>query len=44
MADSQDLDRWFSSAKSCEELYDLINTGHEYVARELYRRIPDLRQ
>ncbi len=38
----QDIDKWLSLAKSSDELYDLIDTMNEYVAREARKRVPDL--
>jgi hypothetical protein len=42
IANHQELDRWLSSSKSCEELYDMIDKVQEYVDRELNKRLPDL--
>ena len=42
MSTSNDLDKWFDSANSCYELYDMVDKAQEYIDRELNKRIPDL--
>jgi hypothetical protein len=42
MSTCNDVDKWLSSAKSCEELYNMIDLAQEYVDRELHKRVPDL--
>lgn len=43
MAEHQELDRWLASAKSSNELYDMIDTTQEYIDRELCKRSPEFR-
>lgn len=42
MSKNQELDHWLKSAKSCDELYDMIDTTQEYVFRECNKRVPEL--
>lgn len=42
MATCNDLDKWFGSARSCGEFYDMIDKAQEYIDRELNKRVPDL--
>lgn len=42
MANCNDLDKWFGSAHSCDEFYDMLDKAQEYIDRELNKRIPDL--
>jgi hypothetical protein len=37
-----DIDRWLSSAKSCEDFYDMIDKLEEYSNREVNKRSPEL--
>jgi len=38
---SNDVDRWLSSAKSCWDLYDMLDTAHKFVDKEYTRRFGD---
>lgn len=42
MANCNDLDKWFGSAHTCNEFYDMIDKVQEYIDRELHKRFPDL--
>ncbi len=44
MSSCHDLDRWLSSAKSYTEFYDMVDSVHEYINRELGKRVPELQQ
>lgn len=44
MSGYQDMDRWFKTADSCNELYDMIDTAQEFISREYRRRSPDVYQ
>ncbi len=39
---SQDLDKWLSSAKSSEDLYDMVDLIQEYAERELDKKLPEM--
>lgn len=34
----KEMDRWFSTANSCDELFDMIDLTHSLVAKEHERR------
>lgn len=42
LSNCNDLDKWFGSAHSCDEFYDMLDKTQEYIDRELNKRIPDL--
>ncbi len=44
MSTCSDLDKWLASAKTCDELYDMIDLAQEYIDRELYKKAPELVQ
>lgn len=37
-SNSNDMDRWLSSAKSCWDLYDMLDMTHKFVDKEFNRR------
>ena len=42
MSKNQEIDRWLNSAKSCDDLYNMIDTAQEYIYREASRRVPEM--
>lgn len=41
MSSCQDLNQWLTTAKSCDDFYDMVDTVQEYVERELAKRVPE---
>jgi hypothetical protein len=42
MSSCQEIDKLLLSAKSSDELYDMIDTAEEYISREYRKRAPEL--
>lgn len=42
LSNTNEMDKWLASAKSNDELYDMVDLVQEYVDRELHKRLPEL--
>jgi hypothetical protein len=43
MSSCSDLDKWFGSAKSSDELYDMIDVAQAHVRKEIQRKEAQVR-
>jgi predicted nucleic acid-binding protein len=42
VSENEEINHWLRSAKSCDELYDMVDTMQEYVDREYSKRASDI--